>query len=58
VVERVAFQPPPRRSFSGSLVVVTEHGWVDFTSDLGGYEPRLPDGEPAALAMQAPVPVR
>ena len=30
-------------AFSGSLVVVTEHGWVDFMSDLGGYEPRLAD---------------
>ena len=27
--------------FTADLVVVTEHGWVDFMSGLGGLEPRL-----------------
>jgi hypothetical protein len=28
-------------AFSGDLILVTEHGWTDFMSRLGGLEPRL-----------------
>jgi len=30
-------------TYSGELIVLTEHGWVEFVGDRGGYEPRLPD---------------
>jgi hypothetical protein len=29
-------------AFSGGLILVTEHGWTDFMTRLGGPEPRLP----------------
>jgi hypothetical protein len=28
-------------TFASELIVVTEHGWTDFTTGWGGYEPRL-----------------
>lgn len=28
-------------AFDGGLIVVTEHGWTDFITGLGGDEPRL-----------------
>lgn len=28
-------------AYTGDLVVLTEHGWTDMMSGLGGHEPRL-----------------
>ena len=36
-------------AFSGDLILVTEHGWVDFVTHQGGYEPRLERGHGVAL---------
>ena len=30
-----------QRLFSGDLILVTEHGWADFITNLGGAEPSL-----------------
>jgi hypothetical protein len=30
-----------QRLFSGDLILVTEHGWTDFMTSLGGSEPSL-----------------
>ena len=30
-----------QRLFSGDLILVTEHGWTDFMTKLGGAEPSL-----------------
>lgn len=35
-------------AFSGELILLTEHGWVDFMSGLGGPEPRL-ENSPTAV---------
>jgi len=30
-----------RSLFSGDLILVTEHGWTDFMTNLGGYAPTM-----------------
>jgi hypothetical protein len=40
-------------AYDGGVVAVTPHAWVDFMTDLGGYEPR-PDVE-AASNPRSPV---
>jgi hypothetical protein len=30
-----------RGAFTSDLMLVTEHGWVDFMTDIGGYGPRM-----------------
>ena len=27
--------------YTGELILVTEHGWVDFMTDACGHEPRM-----------------
>jgi hypothetical protein len=38
-------------AYSGEVIVLTEHGWVEFVGDRGGFAPRLPDRATSALRL-------